>query len=98
MVEPKKSVEDVKKDREAQLKGLITHIEECIFSSETLVDYNTLAMAMLIRSLDILDSCYEEREMLEVVEFIVLDRAEKRRMPTTQEYVAKLKNMRKFLP
>lgn len=90
--------EEYATQRETRLKGLLAAIQEAIYDSENLRDFNTLAMILMTKSLDILGANYEENEVFSVAVHMIEDRRQKRQVPVTEAYVEKLSAMQKFLP
>lgn len=91
-------VVDEAKAKEERVTKLISDIQSINYECETLREHNTLAMILMIRALDIFDARYGEEQMLYILDFVVRDRREKRRTPTTKEYADKVKRMKFWLP
>jgi len=85
-------------EREERMIHLVAEIDAAILDSENLREYNTLAMALLIRALDLFHASYNEAEVLEILNFMFTDRKNKRRVSTSQEYVDAIKRTEKWLP
>jgi hypothetical protein len=87
-----------KAEREERLAKLVKDIDCAIMDGENLREHNQLALALLIRSMDIFSANYPEEDVVEIINFMFLDRREKRRLPTTTEYVAAAERTKKWLP
>lgn len=93
-----KPAQDHVAERLEQLRTLSKDVDKAIYTSETLRDTNTLAVLLLLKSLHIFTTNYDEEE---VQGFLVDGLAEvlsQRRLPVTQEYMAKQAAMHKWLP
>ncbi len=85
-------------ERHEQMAALVKDIEIAVLSSETTRDFNVLAMIMLVRSLDILASIYDEQAALKFIDLVIADRQQQRRVPATPDYIRKLQEMNRWLP
>lgn len=96
MVSPSK--EEIAVQREKSLDDLIVEINARIMDSETQRDACTLAVLLMIKSLDILAAHYPGCDLVDLVIDAVKDRQERRQIPVTAEYAARQAAMDKWLP
>lgn len=92
------TAEDMAAQREERLRKLVADIDAANLDSETLKDHNILAMVLIVRALDIFHARHSEKQVLEIVDFLIEDRRGKRRVPDTEEYRSKQDSMRMWLP
>lgn len=85
-------------EREERINKLQKDIEASVFLSETLRESNSLALILLVKGMDLICANYDNESASEVLQYIVEDRANQRRVPTTQEYAEKLARTKRWLP
>ena len=91
---------DSKEDEKSLAKLLLAldeDIELCNMMCGTTREFNTLALVLLTRALDVLESVHGE-EFYPQLAALVHDRRLKRKLPITEAQAKKRAAMKKFLP